>query len=152
MENNKDSKISDTFFRVATKFSDIDKNSELELDDENYVNTEMHIVKIIKEHEGIHTTAIAEMLGVTKGAVSQVTNRLEKKKIIIKERDEQNQSRLILKLTEKGERLYDVHESFHKELNDLIKETLEHATEENKIFLNNFLDSVENKILKIHIK
>ena len=46
--DNKDNKISDTFFRVATKFSDIDKNSELELDDENYVNTEMHIVKIIK--------------------------------------------------------------------------------------------------------
>ena len=42
--------------------------------------------------------------------------------------------------------------AFHKELNDLIKETLEHATEENKIFLKNFLDSVENKILKIHIK
>lgn len=61
MENNR---IRDTFIRVATKFSDIDKSCKCELDDENYVNTEMGIVKIIKENEGIHITGIADMLGV----------------------------------------------------------------------------------------
>lgn len=152
MENINDKKISNTFFRVASKFYDIDKNSECEMDDESYVNTEMHIVKLIKEHEGIHTTALAEMLGVTKGAVSQVTNRLEKKGILIKEKDDANQSRLILKLTPKGERLYEIHEAFHSELNDLVKDTLENASEENKAFLKNFLDTLETKILSIHIK
>lgn len=151
MDNN-NRKISNTFFRLAEKFSDIDRNSECELDDESYVNAEMKIVKIIKEHEGIHVTGIAEILGVTKGAVSQVANKLEKRGVIIKKKDESNQSRIILSLTSKGERLYEIHEAFHAELNDLIKEALETATEENKIFLKNFLDTLETKILKIHIK
>ncbi len=152
MENISDKKITDTFFRVASKFSDIDENSKCELDDESYVNAEMHVVKLIKEHEGIHTTAVADMLGVTKGAVSQVTNRLEKRGILIKEQDPSNMSRLILRLTPKGDRLYEVHEAFHSELDALVKETLENATEENKIFLKNFLDALETKILSIHIK
>jgi len=152
MDNKYDSKISDMFLRVAARFSDIDKNAECEIEDENYVNAEMHIVKIVKENEGIHVTGIAEILGVTKGAVSQVANRLEKRGIIWKEKDDSNQSRLVLTLTEKGENLYQVHEDFHNELNDMINDTLENATEENKIFLQNFLDAVEAKILKIHIK
>ena len=150
--NGKDNNIGDKFFRVAAKFSEIDENSKCEIEDENFVNTEMHIVKLIKEHEGIHVTGIAEMLGVTKGAVSQVLGRLEKKGVVVKERDDKNMSRLVLKLTPKGERLYEVHEAFHAELNEIIKETLDNSTEENRIFLKNFLDTVETRMLQIHIE
>ncbi|MCJ7856817.1 MarR family transcriptional regulator [Lachnospiraceae bacterium NSJ-143] len=146
-----DIKISDTFFRVASKLSEFDENLKCTVEDENFVNTEMNIVKLIKEHEGIHVTGIAELLGVTKGAVSQVTNKLEKKGVIVKEKDENNLSRLILRLTPKGEQLYDVHEAFHAELNDLISDTLKNCSDENKVFLKSFLDAVETKILKIHI-
>ena len=144
--------ISDKFFKVAAKFFEIDENSKCEIEDDNFVNTEMHIVKIIKEHDEIHVTGIARILGVTKGAVSQVLGRLEKKGVVVKERDDKNMSRLVLKLTPKGERLYESHEAFHEEINETIKETLENSTEENRIFLKNFLDAVETRMLKIHIK
>lgn len=144
--------ISDKFFKVAAKFSEIDENSKCEIEDDNFVNTEMNIVKIIKEHEEIHVTGMAEILGVTKGAVSQVLGRLEKKGVVVKERDYKNMSRLVLKLTPKGERLYEIHEAFHAELNEIIRETLENSTEENRVFLKNFLDAVETRMLKIHIK
>ena len=146
-----DIKISDTFLRVASKLSEFDDNSKCRVEDEEFVNTEMKIVKLIKEHDGIHITGIAELLGVTKGAVSQVTNKLEKKGVIVKEKDINNLSRIILKLTPKGEQLYDVHEAFHAELNGLIGEILKNSSEENKAFLKNLLDAVETKILKIHI-
>lgn len=151
-ENKNDIRISDAFFRVVSKISDIDRKSELEVDDESFVNTEMNIVKLIKEHDGIHVTGLAEILKVTKGAVSQITVKLQKKGILVKEKDESNQSRLILRLTPKGEKLYEVHEAFHTELDNLISETLENATEENKVFLKSFLDALETRILKIYIK
>jgi len=151
-KNINDIKISKTFFRVASKFSEIDQKSECELNDESYVNTEMRIVSVIKEHEGIHVSGIADILGITKGAVSQELLKLEKRGLVIKERDETNQSRLLLKLTDKGEKLYDVHRAFHHELDELIADTLKGATEDNKLFLKNFLDSVEHKILNIYIK
>ena len=151
-KSNDDSKISGAFFRVASKISDIDKKSECELNNESYVNAEMRVVKLIKEHEGVHVTRLAEMLGVTKGAVSQTALKLEKRGILTKEKDPDNQSRLMLTLTPKGEKLYYVHEAFHKELDDLISETLSGATEENRIFLKSFLDTLETKILDIYIK
>ncbi|WP_199617399.1 MarR family transcriptional regulator [Paenibacillus alkalitolerans] len=36
------------------------------------VHSEIHTLNEIREHEGIHITALAERCGVTKGAVSQV--------------------------------------------------------------------------------
>ena len=55
------------------------------------------MIKSIKENEGIHVTGLAEMLGVTKGAVSQIIMKIEKKKMIVKDTDPRNLSRLVLR-------------------------------------------------------
>ncbi|MDD5922027.1 MAG: MarR family winged helix-turn-helix transcriptional regulator [Eubacteriales bacterium] len=143
--------LGDSFLKVATGFSDLDRNSEIHLGGDSYVNSEMQIVKLIQENPEITTTTIADILGITKGAVSQFTGKLEKKNILTKEKSPENQSRILFRLTEKGVRLYDVHESYPRSLDQVVEEALRGASEENRRFLKKFLDEVEKRILTIHI-
>ena len=63
--------------RVVTKLSEIDKRTRYYGTDQSLFEAEIHMIKSIKENEGIHVTGLADMLGVTKGAVSQILKKLE---------------------------------------------------------------------------
>ena len=69
--------------RVVTKLSDIDGKTRNYGTDQPLFNAEIHMIKSIKENEGIHVTGLADMLGVTKGAVSQIIQKLERKGMIV---------------------------------------------------------------------
>jgi DNA-binding MarR family transcriptional regulator len=62
---------------------------------------------------------LADMLGVTKGAVSHIIMKLEHKGMVIKDTDPRNLSRLMLRLTSKGERAYLHHEKLHQKYDEL---------------------------------
>ncbi len=114
--------------------------------DQPLYEAEIHMIKSIKENEGIHVTGLADMLGVTKGAVSQITKKLEHKGMIVKDTDPSNLSRLSLRLTSKGETAYLHHEELHQEFDGLFKAVLKYATEQNKEFLKDFLNSLDEKL------
>ena len=65
---------------------------------------EIHMIKCVKENPNRHMTALAEVLGVTRGAVSQIAMKLEGKGMLVKERDEDSSLRRILRVTPEGER------------------------------------------------
>ncbi|WP_253203583.1 MarR family winged helix-turn-helix transcriptional regulator [Clostridium estertheticum] len=132
--------------RLVTKFSEIDKQTSYYGTDKQLFYAEIHMIKAIKENEGIHVTGIAEKLGVTKGAVSQITMKLQKKGMIIKEIDPYNLSKLILRLTPKGEIAHIHHEKIHQEFDNIVNEVLKDASEEQEGFLKKFLNSLEEKI------
>lgn len=139
-------KISYTFLRVVTKLSDMDGKTRNYGTDQPLFNAEIHMIKSIKENEGIHVTGLADMLGVTKGAVSQIIQKLERKGMIVKDTDPHNLSRLVLRLTPKGETAYLHHEELHREFDGLFSSALENASEENRAFLKDFLNSLDEKI------
>lgn len=139
-------KISYTLLRIIQKFLDIDKKTRFFGTDEQLFNAEIHMIKAIKENEGIHVTGLAHQLGVTKGAVSQILAKLERKGLISKEKDVGNQSRLVLRLTPKGEIAHINHENYHNHLDDLIKDILKDASEEEIAFLKGFLEQLENRL------
>lgn len=139
-------KTSYTFLRIVTKISKLDKKIRYYGTDSPLHEAEIHMIKSIKENEGIHVTGLADMLGVTKGAVSQIIMRLEYKGMIIKDTDPRNLSRLALRLTPKGETAYQHHEKKHQEFEELFNALLEGTTEDNKVFLNIFLNSLDEKI------
>ena len=47
-------------------------------------SAEVHMIEMIGSYETITTTKLAEKLGITKGAVSQITRKLLEKNLIIK--------------------------------------------------------------------
>lgn len=139
-------KISYTILRLGIKLSEFDKQTNYYGTDERLFQAEIHMIKAIKENEGIHITGLAEKLGVTKGAVSQIIMKLQKKGMIIKEVDPHNSSRLILRLTSKGETAHIHHMKIHEHFDDIVNEILKDASDEEKSFLKKFLNSLEEKI------
>jgi DNA-binding MarR family transcriptional regulator len=59
---------------------------------------------------------IANILGVTRGAVQQMAGRLLKKGLVEKLMDKNDRKRVYLSLTPKGEIAFKGHEEYHAEL------------------------------------
>jgi DNA-binding MarR family transcriptional regulator len=114
--------------------------------DELLYEAEMRVIKAIKENEGIHVTALSEMLEVTKGAVSHSLIQLQRKGMILKQPDSANQSRLLLKLTDKGEIAYGNHEKLHEDFEDVIEALIKDESNEFKSSLNMFLVKLDKSI------
>ncbi len=139
-------RISYIFLRVVTKLTEISRRTRYYGTDQPLHEAEIHMIKSIKENEGIHVTGLADMLGVTKGAVSQILMKLERKDMIVKNTDPSNLSRLVLKLSPKGETAYLHHEELHKEFDSLFNAALKNVSDENKAFLKSFLNLLDEKI------
>lgn len=110
------------------------------------MNNEMTMIKAVGDNPDIHVIGLSRILGITKGGVSQTLSKLGEKGLIEKLPDPANASRLIIRLTDLGHEIYEKHEKFHEELNDLVESILDSASEENRRFLNDFLTRVNEKI------
>ena len=139
-------KLSYIFLRVITKLSALDHKSRYYGTDQSLHHAEIHMIKSIRENEGIHVTGLADLLGVTKGAVSQILQKLSRKGMIVKDHDAHNRSKFVLRLTQKGETAYQNHEALHREFDAFFYTTLENASDGETAFLFDFLNAMDQKI------
>jgi DNA-binding MarR family transcriptional regulator len=77
--------------------------------------TEIHTITMVGKNKEINMTQLADMMGVTKGAISQTIRKLVIKKFITKS-NTNNKKEINLKLSDKGQIVYKGQESFQKEL------------------------------------
>ena len=77
--------------------------------------SEIHTIEIIGRTSGIHISEIAREMGVTKGAISQRTKVLKSKGLIETITDPDNQSRILVTLTELGRKCFLAHREYHNE-------------------------------------
>ncbi|MEF2229361.1 MAG: MarR family winged helix-turn-helix transcriptional regulator [Pseudodesulfovibrio sp.] len=75
--------------------------------------SEIHMVSRVDAREGVGVTELAEELGITKGAVSQLISRLEKKGMVAKEPDPDNRVRVLIRTTDLGHVASENHMAFH---------------------------------------
>jgi DNA-binding MarR family transcriptional regulator len=146
MNKNCRNKISYPLLAVVFKFMEIDKKTRYYGTDVPLFYAEIHLIKAIKENEGIHITGLAQYLEVTKGAVSQMLMKLEKKGFVVKEKDLGNQSRFLLKLTPKGETAHLNHMRLHQEFDETINDLLKDQDQANLEFLHHFLARLNEKM------
>ncbi|MFT4005133.1 MAG: MarR family winged helix-turn-helix transcriptional regulator [Lacrimispora sp.] len=143
--NNKH-KIAYDSLNLALAFVDLDKKTRYYGTDVPIFHSEIHVIMAIAEHPGIHVGGLADILGVTKGAVSEILKKLERKALVIKEIDDLNLSRYSLSLTEKGKKAHSNHMYYHSILNSMVEDELQNASEHELEFLSNFLSSLINKV------
>ena len=146
MHNLHELRVSYPLLRVVYKFFEIDRRTRYYGTDVPLFPSEIHMINKIKQNEGIHVTGLANILNVTKGAVSQIIMKLEKKGLIQKEKDSNNQSRLVLKLTAKGETAYHNHEEFHKKIEVMVNEIVIDASKEEIKFFKDVLITLEERL------
>ncbi|MGC6174690.1 MarR family winged helix-turn-helix transcriptional regulator [Lacrimispora sp. 38-1] len=139
-------KIAYDSLHYASALFELDKKTRYYGTDVPIFHSEIHVIMAIAENPGIHVGGLADILGVTKGAVSEILKKLERKALIIKEVDDLNLSRYSLYLTEKGKKAHSNHLHYHTVLNNMVEEQLEDASEHDLEFLSDFLTSLISKI------
>lgn len=93
--------------------------------------TEIHTITMVGKNKEINMTQLAEMMGVTKGAISQTIRKLVNKNLIFKS-NINNRKEVNLKLSEKGILVFKSQESFQKEIFTFAGSLYEKASPEDR--------------------
>lgn len=83
-------------------------------EDEIYM-VEVHTLNLIGDKMKTTTSEIAEITNRTKGAVSQMVDKLVNKRLATKYKNPDNNREVIIELTSKGRVVYDYHKKLDKE-------------------------------------
>ncbi|MDK8181080.1 MarR family transcriptional regulator [Paenibacillus sp. UMB4589-SE434] len=82
--------------------------------------SEVHTIEAIGEHEGVAMGELSDRLCVTKGAVSQMMVRLERKELVVRNTHPSDARIVLVSLTDKGRIAYEtqakIHEAIYMEL------------------------------------
>lgn len=95
----------DILFRMINHFNELGKKPQ-QFKTELLYPSEIHLLCFVDQNPDNNITEIAQKLGVTKGAVSQVISKLEKKGVI-KKFNLHNQKEVFLCITEYGNQILD---------------------------------------------
>lgn len=144
------SELSDIFLRVINRYNDIEKTPYSYGTDILLHPSETHTIEFIGNNPDINVTRLAELLGITKGAVSKRIKQLRKNDLVTKSISPETENEVVINLTVKGSEIYKAHAKFSKQLNESITNlykdlpdevivNLEHiGTETEQIFLDIF--------------
>lgn len=106
-------------------------------------NTEIHTLCLIVAHPETNVTQLAEILAVTKGAVSQTIKKLEQKGLVERYRSPENNKDVFLHATKLGEVAYHGHEAHHARADADLVNTLKNLSDEQLAFLQDIMDKLE---------
>ncbi len=82
--------------------------------------SEIHFIDAIGVGSEINASQLSKKLSVSNGAITQVANRLIKKRLIEKYQRETNRKEVYFRLTQQGKVAYESHKKFHQDLSEKI--------------------------------
>jgi DNA-binding MarR family transcriptional regulator len=92
---------------------------------------EIHTITMVGKNKEINMTQLAELMGVTKGAISQTIRKLVTKKYIMKS-NTNNRKEINLRLSDKGQKVYNGQKSFQEEVFKFAETLYERARPEER--------------------
>lgn len=111
--------------------------------------TELHTIAVVARNNEVNMTQLADIMGVTKGAISQTINKLVHKGLILKT-NITNRKEVNLMLSEKGRIVVKAQESFQKEIFTFAEKLYESAKsgdrETVKRLFMAIVDNMENRV------
>ncbi len=140
--------LRDIFIRIINTYISLEKTpKDYGTGDKLYVS-ELNTIEMLGDYPGINVTEFAKKLGVTKGAVSQITNKLVKKDYVIKYKENFNSKEVKLKLSRKGETAFHKHKLMHLQFDKEFFDNLDEMTKEEYHILSKFLYNIDNVFKK----
>ena len=136
--------IVEQFVRIVNKYSALEKNPLNYGCGENLYPSEIHAIEAIGKHPEVHMAEIANILGVTRGAVQQTAGKLLKKGLVEKLMDENDKKKVYLSLTPKGKTAFKGHEEYHAELASYLAEHFNRLHSREADSLKDFFTRVES--------
>ncbi len=143
MSENLTTQMIHKFERVMSKYNKAEKKPNGYGTNELLYKSEIHTIEAIGKNNKINVTQLAQYLGITKGAVSQMIDKLIKKGLVNKNMISPTENEVSLELTEKGILAYNGHETYHKELYAEISKRLSHLPDDNIEIFTDILSELE---------
>jgi DNA-binding MarR family transcriptional regulator len=129
--NNELRTLVDLFLKILHLYSVIDrKPKDYGTGDMLYI-AEIHTITVVGNNKEINMTQLAEIMGVTKGAISQTIRKLVHKNFILKS-NTTNRKEFNLTLSEKGNVVLKGQESFQRELFEFAETLYKQARPEDR--------------------
>ena len=107
--------------------------------------TELHTITVVAKNREINMTQLAEIMGVTKGAISQTVRKLVNKNLILKS-NITNRKEVNLKLSDKGMIVYRSQESFQKEIFTFAETLYERACPKDRIMVKRLFIAISSNM------
>lgn len=150
------SKMMEAFFEGARIIYAYDKKPRNYGVHQELYMAEMHTLVVIADKQGMTITELAEMTHKTKSAVTQMTNKLQKKKMITKSRSKEYYKEVELFLTDHGRMACEYHRALDesnytdglKHLGNYSAEDLKKSAEIFAIVTQTFKSDVLDKLNK----
>lgn len=131
------------FYRVVNRTNQL-RNVPIAFEGCQPLNTAaIHLIETIGNYECINMTEISQKLGITKGAVSQMTAKLVSKKLIAKIKQPHSEKDVYLSLTENGQRIFEGHRKLHAQMYGELSELLNEFSGEDLKRITLFLNKVQ---------
>lgn len=115
---------------------------------ENLHPSEVQLLIFLDHVQATNITAIAEKMGLTKGAISQTLSRLEKKGIISKKSFPEKKNELEVQFTESGKELLIHLNKGKKSIEGKYQRYIQTLSETEKQAISNFLDKLTSIMSK----
>ena len=145
MKNSK-REVSNQLFRLINKIIFLEKKNIFEYESVKLFPSEIHVLLSIEDKQSTNATKLATALGITKSAVSQTISRLEKKGVIIKDKDPYNKNELILSFTAFGEKAFGEYKTKQASNRALFNQYLNALSEHDRGVIHNFLQEVSGML------
>ena len=135
--------IRELFLKIVNKLNQLEKTPRRYGTDEWLYASELLMIESLGYKPGVNVTEYAENHGITKGAVSQLVKKLEKKGLVERYKNPTNQKEVLLKLTMKGEIAFHKHTLLHLQFAKDFFEEFENLTSEQTGLIIHFLTSLD---------
>ena len=127
--NNELRELIDMFLKILHMYSVITRKPKDYGTGDLLYFTEVHTISMVGKNREINMTKLSELMGVTRGAISQTIRKLAGKDLIVRT-STTNRKEVNLKLSEKGKIVLKGQESFQKDLFTFAGTLYEKASEQ----------------------
>ena len=133
-------------YRLINKYNQKTKVAKTYGTEDLLYSAEVHMIEIIGSYETITTTKLAKTLGITKGAVSQITYKLLKKNLIVKVPSTEKNNEVLISLTDKGRIVYSYHQNMHNKMMKRIDSIICDLSDEGKTALLQIVQVIDESL------
>ena len=143
--NNELQNLIDLFLKILHLYSIIDRKPKDYGTGDLLYFTELHTISAVAVNKEINITQLADIMGVTKGAISQTIRKLVNKNLILKS-NIINRKEVNLRLSEKGLAVFKSQESSQKEIFTFAGTLYEKARPEDREMVKRLFLAISNNM------
>ncbi len=137
--------------KLINRYNSIEKKARYYGTDVMLYPSEIHIIEAIGISGKMTTTKLSDLLGITKGGISQTCTKLLKKGLICKT-DGEGLNEIYISLTDKGKTAYYGHQRLHEPMIKKMNELSDNIDETTMNIIKTILMTINDELSRLEVE